>query len=122
MAKFEPHACYNSGMTSLDEVLQRTAAALPYTAAHYPALGCASLEEQTVFALRHSALHLSKTAGELAALSEASDHGCPVDQAAFRRIALKAVVNAMRLSVSAGVQPRDIVEHVAALTELEAAL
>lgn len=120
MAGLDRRACYNVRVTTLDELLKKTAAALPYSAAHYPALGRASAEEQTVFALRHSALHLSKTAGELAALSEASDHGCPIDTDAFRLVALKAVVNAMRLSVSAGVQPRDIVEHVTALCEIEA--
>lgn len=115
------HTCYGKAMTTLDEALRRTAAALPYTADHYPMLDRATREEQIVFAVRHSALHLAKTAGELASLSEQSDHGCPIDAAKLRRVALKAVVNAMRLVVTAGLRPRDIMGHLSSLGETEGA-
>lgn len=120
MSGRERHLQYDRSVATLDDALTKTAAALPYTEVHYPALGRATRDEQIAFAVRHSALHLAKTAGELAALSEANDHGRSIDTARLRRIALKAVINAMRLSVTAGLRPQDIMGHLSALSEANA--
>lgn len=64
----------------------------------YPELAGADEHKRFLFALRHSALHFSKTAGNIAAISEQADHGAPVDLNNLKTQTIKALINTFRLA------------------------
>lgn len=68
-----------------------------FTNDYYPELPL-DTERRLHFALRHSAFHFAKTAGQLAAVCEALDHGEEVDIDALRDVAPKALINTLKLA------------------------
>jgi len=51
----------------------------PFVEEKYPELKDATEQGRLKFAIRHLALHFSKTAGKIAAVSEDADHGEEID-------------------------------------------
>lgn len=68
-------------------------------------------EGQTLrFALKHSALHFAKTAGQLATVCEALDHGADVDDATLRELTPKALINTLKLAELIGLTEQELLE------------
>jgi hypothetical protein len=78
----------------------------------YPELKEANDTQKLVFALRHSALHFSKTAGKIAAVSEDADHGDPLNIEALREQVSKALINTLRLAELVDMSEADIVRAI----------
>ena len=68
----------------------------------YPELKGANEEKRLAFAVRHSALHFSKTAGKVAAVSEDVDHGGELDIETVKENIPKAIISTLKLSVDPG--------------------
>jgi hypothetical protein len=83
----------------------------------YPSLKGATECERFTFSLNHSALHFSKTAGQLATLCERADHGHQVDDAALQEIVPKALISVLRLAEIAGLSEADLVRAIHAKYE-----
>lgn len=79
----------------IDDLRCYVAAILPVDVAHYPSLpeNCV-----TAFCVKHSALHFSKTSGQLAALAESMDHGLSPDLSEATKIVANSLVNALKLA------------------------
>jgi hypothetical protein len=56
--------------TDIDQLIVRIAKGLPFDGEAYPELIDATEEVSVRFAVRHNALHIAKTAGRIAAVSE----------------------------------------------------
>ena len=87
---------FTAEVDRLNELRSLVAAALPVTANHYPSLG--GPDELVVFCVRHSALHFSKTSGQLAAMAERLDHGGSPDISEATRIVANSLINALKLA------------------------
>ena len=77
----------------------------------YPALAGMSAEERKNFLLKHSLLHIAKTAAKVAAVCESFDHaghGSPEDEEALKVAATKMVVNALKLAEEAGLTAEEL--------------
>jgi hypothetical protein len=64
---------------NIDSLIQYIAEHFQFNEKGYSELHGASDDELLRFAIRHSALHFSKTAGKIAAISEGADHGRKMD-------------------------------------------
>lgn len=78
----------------------------------YPELQNASERQRLIFALRHSVLHFSKTAGKLSAVIEAADHGKQIDIAEIKKNIPKALINTLRLAELVGMSEKDIIKAI----------
>lgn len=78
----------------------------------YPELAGATQEEIFRFAVKHSALHFSKVAGKVAAVSESVDHGGVTDVEELKKSISKTVVNALRLAEVIGMTGEEIIQRI----------
>ncbi len=99
-------------MHSLTTLITFIAHHFPFDEDHYPELIGKDKEQVLAFALRHSALHFAKTAGKIAAVSEAIDHGAKVDLEELRKNVPKALINTLRLAELVGVSEDDLVQAI----------
>ncbi len=84
-----------------------------FTPEHYPELIRLTTDEQrTAFAVKHSALHMMKWVGAIAAQGESSDHGGEMDFDALRIATAKMLVNTLVLAKELGMQPWRLGEMV----------
>lgn len=102
----------NSSFGDVGLLMGLVAEALPVDPGAYPTLGGMSEPEVRNFCVRHSALHFSKTAGQLAALAEALDHGSELRLEKLQKIAVNSVVNALKLADEAGLSANDIASEI----------
>ncbi|MFZ2886523.1 MAG: hypothetical protein WA021_01750, partial [Minisyncoccia bacterium] len=79
---------------------------------HYPELVGISEKKRLEFAIRHSALHFSKTTGKIAAASEDVDHGGELDIESIKENVPKAFINVLRLAEMVGMKESDIVTAI----------
>lgn len=87
---------YATRAERIDELRSFVAHALPVNEARYPSL---SPDDNAVaFCVKHSALHFSKTSGQLAALAEKLDHGAEADLEEATKIVANSLVNALKLA------------------------
>ena len=82
------------------------------TEAEYPELVGKDAQQRLIFALRHSAIHFAKTAGKIAAASEAADHGGELNIEELRLNVPKALINALRLAELVGMKGEEIEESL----------
>jgi len=94
----------------LDELRSFVVAALPVNAMNYPKLPTDS--DAVVFCVKHSALHFSKTSGQLAALAEQMDHGEPADLSAATKIVANSLVNALKLAEELSIPTENIMSYL----------
>lgn len=80
-----------------------------FTNEHYPELPL-DAERRLHFALRHSAMHFAKTAGQLAAVCEAFDHGEETDIEALRTLTPKALINTLKLAELIALSEQELIE------------
>ena len=83
---------------------------IPVSENHYPNLMQDS--SVTAFCVRHSALHFSKTSGQLAALAEMMDHGHQADIHAATKIVANSLVNALKLAEELNISTDKILEYL----------
>lgn len=82
----------------LDTLIKYIALHFEFSAKKYPELIGASEKDILRFAIRHSALHFSKTAGKVAASSEGVDHGGTLDTEELKSNVAKSLINTLRLA------------------------
>jgi hypothetical protein len=85
---------------------------LPVDTQRYPAIAPLDGRELQIFCVRHSALHFSKTAGQLAELAEAIDHGAELKTEALRKIAISSLVNALKLADEVGLSGSEMAAEI----------
>ncbi|MEI7719647.1 MAG: hypothetical protein WCI89_00325 [bacterium] len=76
-----------------------------FTPEHYPELVQLVGEQRTAFAVKHSALHMMKSVGAIAAQGEAADHGDLMDIGALRIAIAKMLVNTLKLAEVLEIEP-----------------
>lgn len=96
----------------IDRLIKFTAKHFVFDDKTYPELANASDEQRFIFAIRHSALHIAKTSGKIAAISEALDHGKEVDIAQLKTDIPKAFVTILRLAEVIRMSENDIVRAI----------
>ena len=99
-----------SGVTAaerIDELRSFVIDALPVTRAHYPSLSDDS--DVVAFCVKHSALHFSKTSGQLAALAEKLDHGLYPDLSEATKIVANSLVNTLKLAEELSISTESII-------------
>ena len=77
----------------------------------YPALAGMNAEERRNFLVKHSLLHITKTAGKLAAICENFDHeskNAPEDEENLKIGVIKLFVNALKLAEEVGLTAEDL--------------
>jgi|GEM_PF-1289368 len=90
----------------IDELRSFVAEALPVTKMQYPSLPEA--DSVIAFCVKHSALHFSKTSGQLAALAEKMDHGAHPDLGEATKIVANSLVNALKLAEELSISTESI--------------
>jgi hypothetical protein len=93
----------------IDELRSYIVAALPVDRVQYPSLPD---EDVVAFCVKHSALHFSKTSGQLAALAESIDHGRAPDLFEATKIVANSLVNAFKLAEELSISTESIVAFV----------
>lgn len=78
----------------------------------YPGIGQLSPKQRALFVVRHSALHVMKSAGVLAAQAESGDHGNSMDAAELKIATTKTLVNALKLAQELGMTAEDLAAQV----------
>jgi hypothetical protein len=99
--------------SSVDELIRLIAECLPVNGRVYPEAGAFDDAERLRFSVRHSALHFAKTAGQLAAVAEAADHGAEIRIEALRKITANSLVNAFRMAEVVGLSHADLNAFIA---------
>ena len=96
----------------IDRLIRRVTAHLPFTAEKYSLLGTVSDTERLSFAIKHSALHFSKTAGKIASVAEDVDHDGTLDAEEPKKQTPKAMINTLRLAELLGMNEKEIMDAV----------
>lgn len=99
-------------MKEIDALISLIAKHFPFHAEVYPELRDKDEKQHLVFALRHSALHFSKTAGKIATVSEDVDHGEGIDREEIRKQVPKALINTLRLAELVGLSGDDLIRMI----------
>lgn len=80
----------------------------------YPELAGKNAEQRRYHLLKHSHLHISKTAGKIAAVLEDYDHnghGKPADNAILETAAVAMFVNALKFAEEVGLSAEALLER-----------
>ncbi len=85
-------------VSELEKLIQLIASRFVFDEKAYPEFQGANDEDRLKFALRHSALHFSKTAGKIAAVIEDVDHGEKMDFEILKIQTVKSLINTLRLA------------------------
>lgn len=94
------------------ELMLMIAGYLPVTVAQYPSLAFRDHEPVASFCVQHSALHFSKTAGQLAAIAEAIDHGHAMEVTSIRKIAINSIINSFKLANEIGLTSDELIKGI----------
>lgn len=84
--------------------------ALPVTKKQYPSLP--EPDHVVAFCVKHSALHFSKTSGQLAALAEQMDHGANPDLSEATKIVANSLVNTLKLAEELSISTESIMSFI----------
>lgn len=96
----------------LEQIFALVATNYPFIASKYPSLQGADASAQKKFEVAHSALHFAKSAGQLATVSEAADHGAAINMARVAELAAKSLINAIKLAEIAGMDANSLLASV----------
>ena len=94
----------------IDELRSFVNHALPVNEARYPSLS--GHDDVVAFCVRHSALHFSKTSGQLAALVERLDHGAVLDRDEATKIVANSLVNTLKLAEELSIPTANILKFL----------
>ncbi len=97
---------------NLSDLIEFVGKHVVFNAEHYPELKDASEKEKFIFAIRHSALHFSKTAGKIAVVAEDVDHGSEPDIAKLKEQVWKSLVNAFWLADKIDMTEEEIISSM----------
>ena len=97
---------------NLASLMQYIGERYTFTEEHYPGFNKFSEKEQKVFAVRHSHLHMSKSAGKIAAEAETADHGGTMNEEKLCVATAKMLVNALKLAQELGMSAEDLAAKV----------
>lgn len=78
----------------------------------YPELEGADDSQIDAFAIRHSALHMMKSVGEIAAYAEAEDHGKPIPIGRVEEAVWKQFINVLRLADIVGMDAQTLTQKI----------
>lgn len=95
---------------TLEDLILHVGQEYRFTQDKYPAEDLSTEEKRNGFALTHSAIHMSKTTGRIAALAEPIPHGKPVPSITDVEIELaKQLANTLALAAHFGVEARVLI-------------
>lgn len=83
-----------------------------FTSNEYPGFDELPLQQKAAFIVRHSALHMMKSIGKIAAEAEAADHGKPMDSYELFTATTKMLVNVLKLAEELGFHPMELATNV----------
>jgi hypothetical protein len=83
-----------------------------FTEEHYPGFDQLSAEQKLLFAVRHSALHMMKSTGKIAAEAEAADHGGQMNEENLKVATTKMLVNVLKLAEELGISGDELAVYV----------
>lgn len=83
-----------------------------FTEEHYPNLDKLSPNDRHVFAVRHSALHMMKSTGKIAAEAEKADHGGMMHFSDLKTATTKMLVNVLKLAEELNISPEELAANV----------
>lgn len=96
----------------LSALMEFIGARYEFTEEHYPGIGQLSPEERLHYAVRHSALHMMKSTGAIAAEAEAADHGGDMDPDKLKTATTKMLVNVLKLAEELGISGHELAANV----------
>jgi hypothetical protein len=96
----------------IDQLIEQIARGLQFDGEAYPELRNATDEQRRVFAVRHNALHFAKTAGKIAAVSEAVDHGGVLNIDTLKGNVVDSLVSTLRLAEVVGMTEEELVAAI----------
>jgi hypothetical protein len=99
-------------MNTLNEALTFVSEKYKETETEYPELRGLSDAEKIKFSIRHCVLHSAKITGKLAAISEGTDHGSPIDMEKVRGFAVKEMINALTLASRIGLSGDELLNRI----------
>lgn len=99
-------------MHNLSEALNEIALAYPFTEKEYPELATYSKGQQKKFAIKHSILHIAKSLGKLATVSEHIDHGSELNRHSLQEATIKILVNTLRIAELQKLQEAEIYQEI----------
>jgi hypothetical protein len=101
-----------NNQTTITELTKFIAERYTFTPEKYPELANVDTTKKRVFAIRHLGIHFAKTAGKIAAVSEAVDHGTSLDEEALRTDIAKSLLNTLRLAEIMNMTAEDLVKRI----------
>ena len=106
-----------NNLNNLNNLIKYIADNFKFTEEKYPALKNLSQEEKIRFALKHSALHISKTSGKISGIMEDGDHGNDLDIENLKINNTKVLISSLRLAELLGMEEGEILERVKKILE-----
>lgn len=100
---------FNSDLTVLMEFIKT---GFPFTPERYPNGDLSTSEKIRAFAVRHSAVHIAKTCGQIAAEAERYDHGGTMDTEQLKVATTKMLINVLNLANALGMTPEELAQRV----------
>lgn len=94
--------------TDLSSLIESITSIYTFNEKNYPGYDALSDEQKVLFALRHSALHMMKSVGKIAAEAESGDHGGKTDPASLEIATAKMLVNTLVLAKILGLSGEDL--------------
>ena len=101
-----------SEFKELNEVIRLIAEKYPFNEEKYPELKNANKKEVLKFAIRHSALHFSKTTGKISAISEDADHGEEINIDELKKQSAKSLINTLRIAELLNMSGEDLIKLI----------
>ena len=92
-------------MTDLAALMQLIGERYQFTPENYPELAQLVGAQRTVFAVKHSVLHMMKSLGVIATQGEAADHGDLMDIGVLRIAIAKMLINTLKLAEELKIEP-----------------
>ncbi len=93
---------------NLQEIIDKIVVHYSFTPESYPELTGKSRDEVMKFAVRHSALHMAKSLGKIAAFAEAQDHGDLAGEKLLEEGMVKMLINVLRLAELQGLKADEL--------------
>lgn len=99
-------------MTDIDRLMALIATHWSFDEMTYPELKGKNETEINAFGFHHSALHVAKTAGNIAAVLEQTHHGSVLDTDALKTQTGKMLINTLMLAHQLGLTGDDLIRFV----------
>ena len=96
----------------LDRLIQFVGKLFVFDEKKYPELTGASDKERFDYGVRHSALHLAKFGGKVAAVSEDVDHGGEGDIEELRKAVPRLLITVLKLADLLGMSEADLIRAI----------